>query len=130
MLDIIIDLSQHVVIRGHEQILPNCLDQVSLNAKNSEQMQRSLHKKVSGKVSALQWRTQVLQRALKIVSLVQGKNETKSSSEPFCGRKSFEEFYCNLVVPYTTQNVMSLQDVMNNRYSNSRLKFFLVELDT
>jgi len=129
LLDIIIDSSQLVVIRGHEQILPNCLDQVSLNAKNSEQMQRSLHKKVSGKVSALQWRTQVLQRALKIVSLVQGKNETKSSSEPFCGRKSFEEFHSNLVVPYPTQNVMSLQDVMNNRYTNKKEKTASFDLD-
>ena len=51
LLDIIMDSSQPVVIRGHEQILPNCLDQVSLNAKNNEQMQRSLNKNVSGNIS-------------------------------------------------------------------------------
>ena len=72
----------------------------------------------------------MLQRALKIVSLVQGKNETKSSSEPFCGRKSFEEFHSNLVVPYPTQNVMSLQEIMNNRYTNKKEETTTFNLDT
>jgi len=129
LLDIIMDSSQLVVIRGHEQILPNCLDQVSLNAKNNQQIQRSLHKNVSGKVSALQWRTQVLQRALKIVSLVIGKNETNSSSEPICGRKISQEFYSNLIIPYPTQNVMSLKEIVNNRYTNKKEETTTFNLD-
>jgi hypothetical protein len=107
------------VIRGHEQILPNCLDQVSLNAKSNNQIQqRSLNKNVSSKVSALQWRTQVLQRALKIVSIVQGKIETNSNSEPGCGRKTFEEFNMSLLVAssVSSQKSMSLQEITNSRH--------------
>ena len=123
LLDIIIDCSPIVVIRGHEQILPNCLDQVSLNAKSNNQIQqRSLNKNVSSKVSALQWRTQVLQRALKIVSIVQGKIETNSNSEPACGRKSFEEFNMNLLVAssVSSQKSMSLQEITNSRHLDKK----------
>ena len=125
LLDIIIDCSPIVVIRGHEQILPNCLDQVSLNAKSDNQIQqRSLNKNVSSKVSALQWRTQVLQRALKIVSIVQGKIETNSNSEPACGRKSFEEFNMNLLVSpsslISSQKSMSLQEITNSRHLDKK----------
>ena len=74
LLDIIIDCSPLVIIQGHEQILPNCLDQVSLkggkNPNSTQFQQRSVHKNVNSKVSALQWRTQVLQRVLKIVGIV------------------------------------------------------------
>jgi len=123
LLDIIIDCSPIVVIRGHDQILPNCLDQVSLNAKSNNQIQqRSLNKNVSSKVSALQWRTQVLQRALKIVSIVQGKIETNSNSEPACGRKSFEEFNMNLLVAssVSSQKSMSLQEITNSRHLDKK----------
>ena len=33
LLDVMIDCSPLVIVRGHEQILPNCLDQVSLNTR-------------------------------------------------------------------------------------------------
>ena len=88
LLDIIIDCSPLVIIQGHEQILPNCLDQVSLkggkNPNNSTQFQqRSVHKNVNSKVSALQWRTQVLQRVLKIVGIVQGEIFFSPRKKPY-----------------------------------------------
>jgi len=119
LLDIIIDCSPLVIIQGHEQILPNCLDQVSLkggkNPNSTQFQQRSVHKNVNSKVSALQWRTQVLQRVLKIVGIVQGVNETNSNSGPICGNRNYDEFNMNLVVEKTCQNVLSLQEIINGR---------------
>ena len=73
LLDIIIESSPNVVIECHEKLLPNCLDQVSLKTKtsnSSDMANRTLNQNVSGKITALKWRTDVLQRVCNILSLI------------------------------------------------------------
>ena len=85
LLDVIIESSPDLVIECHQRLLPNCLDQVSLKVnKNNitgDASNRTLNKNLSGKITALQWRTNVLQRVYKILSLISSKsNKSQNDS--------------------------------------------------
>ena len=100
LLDIIIESSPNVVIECHEKLLPNCLDQVSLKTKtsnSSDMANRTLNQNVSGKITALKWRTDVLQRVCNILSLIStSKTRHVNDQVPKYGTVSHDQFYLSL----------------------------------
>ena len=112
LLDIIIESCPGVIANGFKQILPNCLDQVSLKSKDSN---RSLSNNVnSAKLTALQWRTQVLQRVLKIVKLMDNFSRVVSHSEnPIMGRKRVTQDSNYLALQSPTIESMSTYELAN-----------------
>ena len=79
----------------------------------------------------------MLQRVLKIISIVQGKNEIDSTSEPACGHKSYGDFDMNLLTTsFEWQKSMSLQEISNARHlgkketnsSNFNLNIFMKQV--
>lgn len=118
LLDIIIESSPLVIIEGHHQILPNCLDQVALKTRPSDQS-RSLNKNVNSKVTALQWRTEVLQRVLKILKIVEGKTQAEDRK---IKESPYEKFYFGLVK--TPTEPLALGDILNYRSSKDSSETF------
>lgn len=137
LLDVIIESSPDLVIECHQKLLPNCLDQVSLkvnknnissgNNAPSNSNNRTLNKNVSGKITALQWRTNVLQRVYKILSLISSKsNKSQNDSEelPRFGNVTFTEnqYHLNMNGPTTSEvDMISIADVMMNWRKNPKL---------
>ena len=113
LLDIILESCPNVVKLEHEQILPNCLDQVALKSKSTDQM-RSLNKNMNSKLTALQWRTEVLQRILQILSLIETNVEKNSNDIPLYGVRNYEENF-HLALTHPQNSSLSLNEIRHFR---------------
>ena len=113
LLDIVIESSPGLVVECHKQLLPNCLDQVSLKGKSTDSANRTLTKNLSGKITALQWRTDVLQRVYKILSLMDSKTKFNFDHIPQMGYKSYEMNYLSLNV--ANEDSISMTDIIKEK---------------
>ena len=114
LLDIIIENCPKVMKNGHKSILPNCLDQVSLKSKSTGD------KNINSKVTALQWRTEVLMRVYKILKMV-GKNNEKSSK--FSAKTGkIEDFYMDLT--NFSGDCLTLQDILEHKNGTKNDDFY------
>ena len=130
LLDIIIESSPNVVIECHEKLLPNCLDQVSLKTKtsnSSDMANRTLNQNVSGKITALKWRTDVLQRVCNILSLINtSKTRQVNDQLPKYGIVCHDQFYLSL--HQHSDETLAISDVLvgrNLKKKNSNNSFSL-----
>jgi hypothetical protein len=114
LLDVILETTPQLAKNNHELLLPNCLDQVSLKAKANSQM-RSLTKDVDSKITALQWRTDVLTRVSSILALVYATKVNETDNIDSLKTCLFEDqYYMNLNVQCTSQP-LSLAEITNGR---------------
>jgi len=85
LLDSLVTVAPAFVADVYDQLLPNCLAQISSQGKKS-----SLSTGVSDRISSLKWRTAVLQRLHKILQAVSAHQLSSRESETICNSLSFD----------------------------------------
>jgi len=94
LLDSLVNVAPAFVSDVYDQLLPNCLAQISGQGKNS-----SLSTGVSDRISSLKWRTAVLQRLHKILQAVSAHQSSSRGSKSISNNLSFDgttHLSCNL----------------------------------
>lgn len=108
LLDEIISAVPQLVASKHDQLLPNCLDQVSLRRGPSSGVthHRTLSSNMSDKLTAVQWRSDVLSRVHTILQIVHDGNNVKYEKQDTMTTKNAKnDFYMGLYADPFNSNV-------------------------
>lgn len=119
LLDSLVSVAPGFVADVYDQLLPNCLAQISGQGTKS-----SLSSGISDRISSLKWRTAVLQRLHKILMAVSAHQISSNESVSICSSLTFDattNLSCNVYSGLATSGTadwISVKDLSNRQTSH------------